>query len=184
MNTPAFQSLITEIFDFYSSYTNPASGTPNMHFLYQDTKAPSRLLMITGYQSQNLNTEADKVYAERFLPRMFEFVQHGWLRQLDVDVKALPLEEWVTVACGKRPSEWRDSSSGTGTVNLKGVGGWDVWPDTSQGRKNDNGERGTRDLEENQNGMIWVQVSRWGDGGVDIQPIDGEMMCFRKIMSR
>lgn len=55
----AFRKLISTLLEFCSSYTNPTSGSPPMHAWYLDREAPTRLYMITGYQSQELNMEAD-----------------------------------------------------------------------------------------------------------------------------
>lgn len=174
INSPLFQKLVGDILDLTSSYTNSEGVTPLMHVLYQDINSPSRLFMITGYQSQELNTEADKVYAEKYLPSMFEYVQHVWLRQLDLDVTTLSLGEQMVLACGKNPSEWRDD---------KALGGWDVWPDTRQALKNTNGERGTRNLEDED--RVWVQVSQLEDGVADsIQPTEGERTLLRKIAGK
>lgn len=174
INSPLFQKLVGDILDLTSSYPNPEGGTPLMHVLYQDINSPSRLFMITGYQSQELNTEADGVYAEKYLPSMFEYVQHIWLRQLDLDVTALSLGEQVVLACGKNPSAWKDD---------KALGGWDVWPDTRQAQKNTNSERGTRNLEDEH--RVWVQVSRWEDGAVNsIQPTEGERILLQKIAGK
>ncbi|KAJ5156387.1 hypothetical protein N7492_009190 [Penicillium capsulatum] len=145
-----------------------------MHVLYQDINSPSRLFMITGYPSQELNTQTDKIYAEKFLPSMFEFVRHVWLQQLDIDVTSLPLEEQVTLAYGANSSAWKDQNA---------RGGWDVWPDTAQAPKNASGERGTRNLESED--RVWVQVSKWDDANVQaVQPKDGESVQLRKITGK
>jgi hypothetical protein len=64
--------------------------------------------MTTGYPLQELNTEADTIYAGRFLSRLFEQVQHTWLKQLDMNIAETPLEENLIVAYRKEPSSWVD----------------------------------------------------------------------------
>ncbi|THD00343.1 hypothetical protein EYZ11_000236 [Aspergillus tanneri] len=59
----------SDVFSLCASYTNPEISRP-MHALYQDTTDPTALLMITGYPSQELNTEADAQYAQLYLPRL------------------------------------------------------------------------------------------------------------------
>jgi hypothetical protein len=49
--------------------------------------------MLSGYPSLASNLAADKAYVESgFMDRMAEFVEHGRLLQVDVDVNSLPLE--------------------------------------------------------------------------------------------
>jgi hypothetical protein len=101
-------------------------------------------MMITGYQSQELNTEADTVYASNYLPEMFKFVQHVWLRQSDLDVRVLPLDkELIIVTCG--------AEEGT---QQGGVGGWDVWPATSQARAMKNASLEMREGDTKE--RVWV----------------------------
>lgn len=132
--------------------------------------------MITGYQSQELNTQADKVYAEKYLQKMFEHVQHVWLRQVDVDVSTLPIDrERVLVTCGEAPVE----QSGA-----KGVGGWDVWQQTQQAKHNENGAQGVREGKSGEE-KVWVQVSAWDESGDEsAEPATGETFRLRKIMGR
>ena len=161
-STPEFQQLITDLLDFCSSYTNPTkdADAPPMHAFFQDTQDPSKLFMITGYPSQEMNTEADDVYAERYLPRMFEFVQHKALYQIDVDVRTLPLKGHVLVAVGKNPAEWKDEKS---------IGAWDYWPET-------------RGIKVEETDKLWVQVQEWDGGSVGSStPVGGEVMHLRNI---
>jgi hypothetical protein len=177
INAPEFQHLITELLEFCSSWTNPEPDAPPMHAFYQDTVDSARLVMMTGYQSQELNTEADKVYAERYSHRMFEFVQHKVLRQIDVDIHTLPIAEHVSMAYGKNPEQWREEDQ---------AGGWDVWPQTRQAT-NDNGARGEKEIAMEEDERFWVQVSKWngGDSVLDsVQPVEGERLFLKKIASR
>ena len=161
-STPEFQQLITDLLDFCSSYTNPTkdADAPPMHAFFQDTQDPSKLFMITGYPSREMNTEADDVYAKRYLPRMFEFVQHRALYQIDVDVRTLPLKGHVLVAVGKNPAEWKDEKS---------IGAWDYW-------------RETRGIKVEEADKLWVQVQEWDGGWVGSStPVDCEVMHLRNI---
>lgn len=118
--------------------------------------------MITGYPSQEMNTEADNIYAERYLPRMFSFVQHKVLWQVDIDVRTLPLRGEVAVAVGKRPEEWKDEGS---------IGAWDYWPET-------------RGIEVKEADKLWVQVKEWdGNSEVPLSPVDGEVLLGKRIGS-
>lgn len=173
VDSPSFQNLISEILEFCSSYTKSGPGAPDAHFFYQDTRDPARVLMITGYPSLELNTEADAIYAERFLPKMFEQVQHTWLKQLDISIGEIPLGERVIVAYGKEPSSWVDG----------GVGGWDVWPATPQGRKIIARAQGSEALEVED--KDWVLIAGW-NGQIDdgTAPKGGEKLFLRKITSR
>ncbi|KAH8700272.1 hypothetical protein BGW36DRAFT_373766 [Talaromyces proteolyticus] len=165
-DSPAFLQVLSEIFELCSSYTNPDPASPPMHIMYQDINDPAKLLMITGYQSQELNTEADKAYASNYLPRMFEHVQHGWLKQLDADIASFSLEESLTVTYGLAPETWKLE---------QGAGGWDVWPQTAQARKNINQ---VQDLKE---GLVWVQITPGSDGAA---PKEGGKLQLRKVLGR
>jgi hypothetical protein len=176
IDSPDFRELVSEILNLCSSYTNPEPSGPQMHVLYRNINNPSQLLMITGYQSQELNTQADAVYAEKLSPRMLQYVSHGWLRQLDIDVRALPLEENILVAYGKEPQEWVNHN--------KSIGGWDIWPETAQGRN----IRGNASGEDNSNSdeeRYWVQVTDWNGHSEDTsQPINCEKLYLRKFVGR
>lgn len=168
VDSPGFRQLLIDIFDLTKSYTNPEYGAPPMHAMYQDTRNPSQLLMITGYPSQELNTEADTVYAQKYLPRMFEYVQHVWLKQLHLDIAQVQLEDYALVAIGENPTGW---------VGESGIGGWDIWPQTQQGLN-------MPDLQKQESG-IWVHVSGWN--GLDNASSDSasvEKLYLRKIESR
>jgi hypothetical protein len=104
-------------------------------------------MMITGYQSQELNTEADTVYATKYMSEMFKFVQHVWLRQLDLDVRVLPLDkEQIIVTCSTEEG-----------MQQGGVGGWDVWPATSQAKANKNSSQEVQEGDSKE--RVWIQVS-------------------------
>lgn len=173
--SPDFAQILSEILELCSSYTNPDPASQQMHALYQDVNDPTQLLMISGYPSQELNTEADKVYAEKYLSRLFELVQHVWLKQLDIDVAMLPLDDKVVVTCGKSPSDWK---------NGKCPGGWDVWKKTRQASNNNDGaiDAETRD---NPDDGVWVQVSAWDEGVQNIAtPEDGRVFYLKKVIGR
>ncbi|KAL4890749.1 hypothetical protein BDV59DRAFT_183562 [Aspergillus ambiguus] len=175
---PSFIQLLTDILKLCTSYTNPDTPSPHMHAFYQVVNKPSHLLMITGYPSQELNTEADKVYAEKYLPRLFEYVQHHWLRQLEVDVRQFPLDgERVIVTC--------DSGPGSGPVEgpMRGLGGWDIWKMTQQG-KHPGIVQGVR-RDEGIGERVWVQILPWDEGyggGLGREAEEGPLY-LRKIMS-
>ncbi|KAE8316580.1 hypothetical protein BDV41DRAFT_528555 [Aspergillus transmontanensis] len=122
-----FTELLSQILTHCSSYTNPESNPeqPPMHAFFHSVENPDQLLMITGYPSQEMNNAADGTYAKAFLPRMFELVQHRWLKQLDLDVCSLPLADDDLVL------QFRDAPADLGADH----GGWDVWPETEQGIK-------------------------------------------------
>ncbi|KAJ6031070.1 hypothetical protein N7540_001802 [Penicillium herquei] len=164
ISSPKFQQLITELLEFCASYTNPTtddSALP-MHAFFYNTKEPSQLFMITGYPSQEMNTEADNIYAERYLPRMFELVQHKVLRQINVDVQTLPLNGDVVLTVGKNPEEWKYENA---------IGNWDYLPET-RGIKIEEADR------------LWVQVHAWnGDSLQSGSLVDGEVVHLRQIQS-
>lgn len=162
-DSPEFRSLLSEILAMISSYSNPDPTSSRMHVFYQDALDPSQLVMITGYPSQELNTEADTVYARDFLPRLFQYVTHKSLRQLDMDISVLPLLDNVLLAYGQEPGTER-------------TGGWDVWPQTAQGQ---------RILGEAANAAkVWVQVTPWDGHRMDEpQPTTGEKFYLRKFVS-
>lgn len=165
-SAPEFQQLIHELLGFCASYTNPSkdSALPPMHAFYQDTQDPAKLFMITGYPSQEMNTEADKLYAERYLPRMFGFVQHKALFQLDVDVQQLPLSGHVVVTAAKRPDEWKHESA---------FGAWDYWLTT-------------KGITVEETDRVWLQIQDW-DGSSAVafgsQTVDGEVLLGKQIGS-
>ncbi|KAJ5703876.1 hypothetical protein N7493_011014 [Penicillium malachiteum] len=164
ISSPKFQQLITELLEFCASYTNPTgdnSALP-MHSFFQDTREPSQLFMITGYPSQEMNTEADNIYAERYLPRMFELVQHKVLRQISVDVRTLPLRGDIVLTVGKNPDEWKDE---------KAIGNWDYWPET-------------RGIKIEEADKVYVQVDAWnGESLQSGNPVEGEVVYLRQIQS-
>ncbi|KAJ5105298.1 hypothetical protein NUU61_002645 [Penicillium alfredii] len=175
-DSPEFTQLLADILTLCSSYTNPDTASPRMHALYQDINNPAQLVMITGYPSQELNTEADKFYAAKYLPRMFEHVQHVWLKQLDIDVTTLHLDDdRLVVTHGTAPSTWKDGKS---------PGGLDVWQKTRQALDNENGARGVEILD-NPVDADWLQVSTW-DGGAQnaAKPEAGGVFYPRKVMGR
>lgn len=175
--SPSFIEVLTNILSLCASYTNPdhSESQPPMHAMYQDTKDPSQLLMITGYPSQELNTEADKQYAAKFLPKMFEHVQHVWLKQLDADITTFPLagDSPVTLAYGPQPEGWKKK-------NGDGSGGWDVFALTEQARKNRDNVVGLSESVSDA-GLDWVQVTPGSDESP--APKDGGKFTLRKILS-
>ncbi|PYH98012.1 hypothetical protein BO71DRAFT_395671 [Aspergillus ellipticus CBS 707.79] len=117
---PSLIALLTEITTFCATYTNPTSSpsAPETHAFYHDIQDPRKLVMITGYPTQEMNEEADRAYVEKYIGRMKELVKHEWLRQIELDVTSLGLGEDMVVACGPEERE---------------VGGWDVWKGKPQG---------------------------------------------------
>jgi hypothetical protein len=187
----ALTPLLTEILDLCSSFTNPhynaTSASENdtnapTHAFYTITNKPNHMLMITGYPSQELNNEADKAYAEKYLPRLFEHVQHIWLRQIEVDINELPLGgEGVVVSI-------EEGTSGGEGVDFGGVGkgGWDVWKKTRQGSEGDDILQGARKGEV-VGERVWVHVhGRDGEEeGVDGSEVEGRSVFYlRKLVGR
>ncbi|KAE8159772.1 hypothetical protein BDV40DRAFT_302911 [Aspergillus tamarii] len=166
IDSSEFTNLLSQILTHCSSYTNPDSDPelPPMHAFFQSIDSPDYVLMITGYPSQEMNNEADRTYAEAFLDRMFGFVQHKWLKQLDLDVRSLPLanDNLVLQIC--------DTPAGQGIDQV--VGGWDVWPETEQGiRMKEAGKLG--DVP-----RTWVGISK--DSETDLTQAR-EAFHFRKV---
>ncbi|KAL4901701.1 hypothetical protein BDW74DRAFT_181419 [Aspergillus multicolor] len=179
ISDPPFMTLLSSILDLIASYTKPEPGAPSLHAFYEVTNRPAHLLMITGYPSQELNTAVDRVYSERFLGSLFEFVQHIWLRQIEVDLATAPLEaEGMVVTCGARPEDGI-VESGTG----KGIGGWDVWKKTQQGKQGGSVVQGVREHEDDAE-RTWVQIKPWNSN--DEEDISGadEVFYLREIISR
>ncbi|KNG87663.1 hypothetical protein ANOM_004123 [Aspergillus nomiae NRRL 13137] len=166
MDSSGFHDLLAQILSHCSSYTNPESNPelPPMHAFFQSVDNPDLLLMVTGYPSQEMNNAADDTYAATFLPRMFQFVEHKWLKQLDVDVSLLPLgNDNLTLQFCDTPVD-----TATGQV----IGGWDVWPETEQGIR----MREAGKLEELR--KIWVGIGK--ETGVDLT-LAREVFHFRKV---
>lgn len=177
--SPSFIEVLTNILDLCASYTNPGrvESQPPMHAMYQDTNDPSQLLMITGYPSQELNTEADKRYAAKFLPRMFERVQHVRLKQLDADITTFPLageSSIITLAYGPEPEGWKKNDSSSSG------GGWDVFAQTEQARKNRDNVVGLSETVATA-GLDWVQVTPGSDESP--APKDGGKFTLQKILA-
>ena len=94
-SSPPFRQLWTEVLDFVSAASGPESSG---HHLWQDLAFPDVLVMVSGYPSLSSNLAADKAYVENgYLKRMAEFVDHGRLLQIEIDVNALPVD--AEVAC-------------------------------------------------------------------------------------
>jgi hypothetical protein len=174
-----------------SSFTNPhynATSTPEnnnnapTHAFYTITNKPNHMLMITGYPSQELNNEADKAYAEKYLPRLFEHVQHIWLRQIGVDINELPLGgKGVAVTVD-------EGTSGGDRADLggEGKGGWDVWKKTRQGSEGDDVVQGSRKGEAGGE-STWVHVRKWDDQDEKVDGSEGEgrsVFYVRKLVGR
>ncbi|KAL3494902.1 hypothetical protein BJX62DRAFT_233871 [Aspergillus germanicus] len=183
--------LLTEILDLCSSFTDPhykpssapeSSTNASTHAFYTITNKPGHMLMITGYPSQELNNEADKVYAEKYLPQLFEHVQHIWLRQIEVDIRELPLGgERVVVSVDE------GIAGGEGVdFGGEGKGGWDVWKKTRQGSEGDDVVQGAR-KGESVGERVWVHVRGWSgeEEGVGGREAEGRSVIYlRKLVGR
>jgi hypothetical protein len=104
---------------------------------------------------------------------MFEQVQHTWLKQLGMSIAEIPLADDLIFTYGKEPSTWVEP----------GVGGWDVWPSTPQGKQVAAKMQGsaTEDMEN----QAWLQVAEWHGSSDDNEvPRHGEKLLIKKIMSR
>lgn len=76
--------------------------------------------MLSGYPSLASNLAADKAYVERsFMGRMAEFVEHGRLVQMEVDVNTLPPE--VEVLCIETCSSAPGDDMEDGAVMVEGA---------------------------------------------------------------
>ncbi|KAL2849997.1 hypothetical protein BJX68DRAFT_266792 [Aspergillus pseudodeflectus] len=185
--------LLTEILELCSSFTNPhynrTSSPENdnnapTHAFYTIANKPSHMLMITGYPSQELNNEADKAYAEKFLPRLFEHVQHIWLRQIEVDIHELPVGgEGVVVSVDEGVGGEEDEP--VGERFKEGKGGWDVWKNTRQGSEGDDVVQGARKGEA-VGERVWVHVRGWdGEEEVGGPEFEGRSVLYsRKLVER
>lgn len=154
-----FTQLLTEIVEFCASYTNPDPALPQMHTFYKVSNAPSDVLLITGFPSQELNDEAHEVFVERFSARMFELVEHRSMRQVEVDVREFPLgqERLVVVTSGER------------IAGLKGKGGWDAL-------------QKAEDMPAAEE--TWVQVLPWDEEVESSSVGAGETLYLEKIVGR
>lgn len=177
VDSPTFTQLFSQILDLCSSYTNPNSDPmlSPQHIFYQDINNPSQLLMITGYQSEQLMLEASEDYTHKFREKMFEQVQHIWIKQVDADVSSFhPLQNEqriITVTYGTAPQEWKNDES---------VGYWDVWPETEQAKADLYNAR-TLGVKDDMDGSVWVQVS---SGNESATPAKGGKFLLREIMRR
>ncbi|KAL3466484.1 hypothetical protein BJX64DRAFT_250164 [Aspergillus heterothallicus] len=177
--------LLTEILELCASFTNPTgpdlstkgNSTPQTHAFYTVSNLPGHLMMITGYPSQELNNAADRAYAERFLPTLFEHVKHVWLRQIEIDVAELPVSgDGVVVGI----------SSGKGKEEKKGKGGWDVWKKTRQGAEGGDVVQGVRQGEDEEE-RFWVSVQCWDGEGAGLETREtererGSVFYLRKLV--
>ncbi|KAL2828098.1 hypothetical protein BJY01DRAFT_255487 [Aspergillus pseudoustus] len=174
--------LLSEILELCASFSNqspnpttdeaPQSQT---HAFYTVTNLPGHLLMITGYPSQALNDAADKAYAAKFLPRLFEHVQHVWLRQIELDVSELPIQ-------GERAVVSVSSAEGSGSGIGEGKGGWDVWKKTRQGSEGGDGVQGARKGEDGLE-KVWVHLKSWdGEGHRDVDGEGSSAFYLKKIV--
>ncbi|OGM42640.1 hypothetical protein ABOM_008436 [Aspergillus bombycis] len=166
MDSSDFHDLLAQILSHCSSYTNPESNPdlPPMHAFFQSVENPGILLMITGYPSQEINNAADKTYAATFLPRMFQVVEHKWLKQLDLDVRLLPLgDDDLTI-------QFRDTPLDPGTGQA--IGGWDVWLETEQAiRMREAGK--VQDLPK-----VWVGIGKKAEAEL---PLARDVIHIRKV---
>jgi hypothetical protein len=95
VSSPPFHQLWAEVLSFCSTASGPISSG---HTLWQDAaaRAPPLLVMLSGYPRLSSNLAADKEYvASGFTSRMAQFVEHGRLLQIELDVNALPLQTEV-----------------------------------------------------------------------------------------
>jgi hypothetical protein len=154
-----FTQLLAEIVEFCASYTNPGPGSPQMHAFYKASNAPSDILLITGFPSQELNDEAHEVFVEKFFARMFELVEHRSMKQVEVDVKEFPLDQERLAVV----------TSGEKIAGLKGKGGWDVLQKAE--------DKPTAE-------EVWVHVLPWDEEVENSSVGAGEMLYLEKIVGR
>ncbi|KAL3452716.1 hypothetical protein BJX65DRAFT_302625 [Aspergillus insuetus] len=152
---PTFLSLLRDAASFCATYTNSKGdpSVPTMHAFYRvtNTNSPSDLLlMVSGYPSQELNEEVHNAYMPQYGARMFEYVEHVWLRQIELVSSELPLVERVAISCT------------TGTEGKKGqVGGWDIWEQTPEAQVIISAQGGRKD--ETAAERVWIGVEPWLD---------------------
>jgi hypothetical protein len=156
INSEPFQALWLDILEHCASYTERKST--DQHMLYQNKADKDSVVMITGYSTLESNLEADKVYAAKYMTRMFGLVEHRQLFLLSIDINDLPLQS-DEVGLIINENKLDDSALG--------VGAWDQ----SQQLKDQADARKT-----------WVQLCRV-DGPLDDQYYDG-MWTLRKFMGR
>ncbi|CEL04902.1 hypothetical protein ASPCAL06026 [Aspergillus calidoustus] len=161
LSDQTFLGLLRDATSFCASYTNPNNdpSTPTMHAFYRvvNTKgsgsSPSDLLlMVSGYPSQELNEEVHNVYMPEYGARMFEYVEHVSLRQVELVSSELPLAEKVVISCTTGGSEGRKDGQ---------VGGWDIWEQTPEERAIISAQGGRKDGIDGE--RVWVGVEPWLD---------------------
>ncbi|KAL2783385.1 hypothetical protein BJX66DRAFT_318606 [Aspergillus keveii] len=143
----AFLSLLRYATSFCATYTNPNNvpSVPTMHAFYHVTNAngPSEhLLMVSGYPSQELNEQVHNVYMPQYGARMFEYVEHVWLRQIELVSSELPLVNRLLISCitgreGKKEGH---------------VGGWDIWEQTPEAQAIISAQGGQKGIRQQQKG--------------------------------
>jgi hypothetical protein len=113
ISSPRFRQLWAEVLDFVSSASGPVCSG---HTLWQDPATnPRVLVMLSGYPSYESNQATDKVFMENgFMKRMVEFVDHGRLLQIEMDVNALPLD--AEVLCIETYSSTPSDAEGKGMI--------------------------------------------------------------------
>lgn len=121
---PPFAELWDEILAFVNAFTRdePGADDAEQHILFQCVNDSKQLVFITGYPSLEMNMEADREYAERFMKRMFAIVEHNRLLMVESDVMGLQLCD------GKASmSLFKSRPVAEPHVLNNGIAGWDVW---------------------------------------------------------
>jgi hypothetical protein len=82
---------------------------------------------------------------------MFEYVEHVWLRQIELVSSELPLVDRVLISCitgreGKKEGQ---------------VGGWDIWEQTPEAQAIISAQGGQKDKTAAE--RVWVGVEPWLD---------------------
>ncbi|KAL2813520.1 hypothetical protein BJX63DRAFT_431868 [Aspergillus granulosus] len=170
--------LLTEILELCSSFTGalplPATRrSQTTHAFFSVTNAPGHLMMITGFPSQELNNEVHEAYEAQFLSRFFAHAQHVWMRQIEVDIRELPIQGnkvVVNVSLG--------SKGDSAETEEEGKGGWDVLTKTRQ-----EAEEGDVVQGEVEGERAWVSVKGWeGEGQRDINEEGRSVFHLQKIV--
>lgn len=85
-SSESFTSLWKEVLQFCRAHAPPDAN----HGLWQDMSDTSRVVMLSGYPSQEATDSADAEYVKTYGPRMAEIVSHIALYQLAADMGSLP----------------------------------------------------------------------------------------------
>ncbi|KAL3482787.1 hypothetical protein BJX62DRAFT_245535 [Aspergillus germanicus] len=151
---PTFLTLLRDAAAFCAGYTNPNNdpSAPTMHAFYRVTninRPSDLLLMVSGYPSQELNEEVHNVYMPQYGTGMFEYVEHVWLRQIELVSSELQLVEKVVITCTTGPEGRKEGQ----------VGAWDIWEQTPEAQAiiaAQGGRKGETATE-----RVWVGVEPW-----------------------